>query len=123
MLLINMSVKHRQVFGMMPSDLSNFFQSIHSHCTDKYVAQKTFLLCYNYIIISLYLRWGRKELGQGKILFVSCNSLKRNRVGRSVKNLFLHYSFFLSKMCILCMVYVDWYLGGRKKLEGRDFYE
>ena len=28
-----------------------------------------------------------------KILFVSCNGPKKNRVGRSVKNLFLHYLF------------------------------
>ena len=34
------------------------------------------------------------------ILFVSCNGLKKNRVGRSVK------------MCVLCMYYVDWEFGG-----------
>ena len=33
---------------------------------------------------------------------------------------FLHY-FFWSKMCVLCMFYVDWELGGRKKLQGKDF--
>ena len=48
-------------------------------------------------------------LGQRKKLFVSCNSLKRNRVGRSAL-------CFWSKMCVLCMFYVDWELGGRKKL-------
>ena len=26
-------------------------------------------------------------------------------------------------MCVLCMFYVDWELGGQKKLEGRDFFE
>ena len=62
-----------------------------------------------------------------KKLFVSCNGPKKNRVGRSVKNLFLHW-FFLSKMCVLsgmfmyknslvvCMFYIDWELGRRKKL-------
>ena len=40
------------------------------------------------------------------ILFVSCNGLKKNRVGK-----FLHY-FLGSKMCVLCMFYVDWELRG-----------
>ena len=37
------------------------------------------------------------------------------RVGRSVKekNFAL---FFWPKMCVLCMFYVDWELGGQKKL-------
>ena len=26
-------------------------------------------------------------------------------------------------LCVLCMFYVDWELGMRKKLEGRDFFE
>ena len=26
-------------------------------------------------------------------------------------------------MCVLCMFYVDWELGGQKKLKGRDFFE
>ena len=34
------------------------------------------------------------------------------RVGSSVKTFFLHY-FFWSKMCVLCMFYVDWELDGR----------
>ena len=42
---------------------------------------------------------------------------KKNRVGtcRSVRNFyfFLHYSF--GQKCVLCMFYVDWELGGRKK--------
>ena len=38
---------------------------------------------------------------------------KKNRVGRSV----IFFSlFFGSKMCVLCMFYVDWELGGWKKL-------
>ena len=46
-------------------------------------------------------------LGQEKILFVSCNGLRKNRVGRSVKNFFC-IIIFLVKMCVLCMFYVDW---------------
>ena len=49
-----------------------------------------------------------------KILFVSCNGPKKNRVGRSVKKLFA--LFFWSKMCVLCMFYVNLELGGWKKL-------
>ena len=45
------------------------------------------------------------------ILFVSCNGPKKNRVGRSVKK-----KMFWSKMCVLCMFYIVWELGGRKKL-------
>ena len=25
-------------------------------------------------------------------------------------------------MCVLCMFYIDWELGGRKKLKGRDLF-
>ena len=46
---------------------------------------------------------------------------KKNRVGRSVKKK-LFSLFFWSKMCVLCMFFVDWELGGRKKLSGRDFF-
>ena len=49
-------------------------------------------------------------------MFVSCNSLEKNRVGRLVKKK------IWSKMCVLCMFYVDWELGGWKKLKGRDFF-
>ena len=56
-------------------------------------------------------------LGLKKKLFVSCNDLKKNRVGRSVKNIFFAL-FFWSKMCVLCMFYVDWELRGLKKLLG-----
>ena len=44
-----------------------------------------------------------------KILFVSCNDLKK-RVGRSVN--FFFSLFFWSKMFVLCMFYVDLELGG-----------
>ena len=40
--------------------------------------------------------------------------VRKNRVDRSVN--------FLSKMCVLCMFYVDWELGGQKKIWGRDFF-
>ena len=50
-----------------------------------------------------------------KMLFVSCNGLKKNRVGRSVKLIFFAL-FFWSKLWVLCMFYVDWELGGQKKL-------
>ena len=41
--------------------------------------------------------------------FVSCNGPKKNRVGRLIikKKIVL---FFYSKMCVLCMFYVDWEL-------------
>ena len=41
---------------------------------------------------------------------------KKNRVGRSVKKKF--GLFLLAKMCVLCMFYVDWELGGQKKTIG-----
>ena len=48
-------------------------------------------------------------------LFVSCNGPKKKRVGRSVKKK-IFALFFWSKMCVLCMFYVDWELGlGRVK--------
>ena len=50
-----------------------------------------------------------------KILFVSYNGLKKNRVGRLVKKNCFEL-FFWSKMCVLCMFYVDWELGRRKNL-------
>ena len=50
-----------------------------------------------------------------KKMFVSCNSPKKNRVGRSVKKNWGGL-FFWSKMCVLCMFYVDWELGVQKKL-------
>ena len=52
-----------------------------------------------------------QSLGLKKKLYVSCNSLKKNRVGRLV----IFFSFW-SKMCVLCMFFVDLELGGRKKL-------
>ena len=58
-----------------------------------------------------------KHLAMNFFLFVSCNGLKKNRIGRSVKKLFFAL-FFWSKMCVLCMFYVDWELGGRKKTLG-----
>ena len=60
-------------------------------------------------------------LGLKKKLFASCNGLKKNRVGRLVKKKL--GIFFWSKMCVSCMFFVDWELGGRKKLKGRDFFE
>ena len=48
-----------------------------------------------------------------KKLFVSCNGPTKNRVGRSAKTFFFAFLFW-SKMCVLCMFYVDWELGGRK---------
>ena len=39
-------------------------------------------------------------------------------------NLFFFWIFFFwSKMCVLCIFYVDWELRGPKILEGRDFFE
>ena len=48
------------------------------------------------------------------IQVVSCNGLKKNRVGRSVKkNIF---ALFFCQKCVSCMFYVDWGLGGRKNI-------
>ena len=47
-----------------------------------------------------------------KILFVFCNGPKKNRVDMLVKNYF--GLFFCSKICVLCMFYVDWELEGQK---------
>ena len=44
---------------------------------------------------------------------------KKNWVGRLLKKNAL---FFWSKMCVLCMFYVGWELGGWKKLLGKDFF-
>ena len=51
-----------------------------------------------------------RPLAKKKILFVSCNGMKKYRVGRSVKKKFS--LFFWSKMCVSCMFRVDWELGG-----------
>ena len=53
---------------------------------------------------------------------VSSNGPKKNRVGRSVKTFIFGQFFWSFKMCVLCMFYVDWELGGQKKLQGRDFF-
>ena len=57
-----------------------------------------------------------------KKLFVSCNGLEKNRLGRPVTKKNLHY-FFGQKCECLCMIYIDWELEGQKKLKGRDFSE
>ena len=49
-----------------------------------------------------------------KILFVSCNGLKKNRVVRS--EIFFFKFKFLFKMCVFCMFYVDYELEGQNKL-------
>ena len=54
-----------------------------------------------------------------KKLLVSCNGLIKERVGGSVN--LKKYIFLIC--CDLCMFYVDWELGGQKKLWGRDFFE
>ena len=58
-------------------------------------------------------------LAKKKILFVSCNGPKKYSVGKWV----IFALFFWAKMCVLCMFYVDWELGGLKQLKGRDFFE
>ena len=47
---------------------------------------------------------------------------KKNRVGRSVI-IFFCIIFLVKNVCVLCMFVVDWELGVRKKLYGRDFFE
>ena len=54
------------------------------------------------------------SIRQKKIVFVSCNSLEKNMVGRSIKKKIA--LFYWSKICVLCMFYVDSELVGRKKL-------
>ena len=44
-----------------------------------------------------------------------CVTVRKNRVGRSVKKFFF--------CIILCMFYDDWELGGQKKLKSLDFFE
>ena len=46
----------------------------------------------------------------------------KKKKGRSVKTFFFAL-FFWSKMCVLCMIYVDWELEGQKKLKGMDISE
>ena len=48
-------------------------------------------------------------------MFVSCNGPKKR--GIKVGHL------FLSKMCVLCMFYADWELGGRKNFRVGIFFE
>ena len=66
-----------------------------------------------------HCQWGVMDLGcneaKKKMLFVFCNGLRKNRVGRSEINIFFAL-FFWSKMCVLCMFYVYWELEGWKKL-------
>ena len=47
-------------------------------------------------------------LGLEKKVFVSCNGPKKGRVGRTVNFLFFFALSFCSKMCDLCMFYVDY---------------
>ena len=54
----------------------------------------------------------KTDQAKKKILFVSCNGLKKNRVGRSG----IFFKSFWSEMCVLCMFYIDSELGGQKKL-------
>ena len=65
-----------------------------------------------------------KQAGNLRLKKISCLfpvMVQKNRVGRSA-NTFFFALFFWSKMCVLCMFYVDWESGGRKKLSGRDFF-
>ena len=55
-----------------------------------------------------------------KILFVSCNGLKRNRVGRLVKKIFLHYFFGQKCVFYACFTLIESW-EGKTKLKGRDF--
>ena len=59
-----------------------------------------------------------------KILFVSCNGLKKNRVGKggSVKTKNLHYFFGQKCLIYVCFTLIGSWEGG-KKLWGRDFFE
>ena len=64
-----------------------------------------------------------QSLGQEKkVVCFLYLTVRKNRVGRSVKSSF--FALFLwSKMCVLCMFYMDWELGGWKNFRGRDFFE
>ena len=69
---------------------------------------------HNIVLQVYYAIFNRYYLGLKKKLFVSCNGMKKNRLGRSV--IFFFALFFWSKMCALCSFYVHWELGGWKKL-------
>ena len=58
-------------------------------------------------------------LGLKKEIVCNCNGLKK--LGRSVEKIL--GIIFLGQKCVLCMFYVDWELGGRKKLWGMDIFE
>ena len=45
-------------------------------------------------------------LGLKNKLFVSCNGLKKNRVGRSVKDFFLHYFFGQKCVFYACLMLI-----------------
>ena len=57
--------------------------------------------------------WCYYTLGLEKKLFVSCNGMKKYRVGRSVKNIFLDY--FLGQKCMFyaCFTLIGSWEGGK----------
>ena len=56
------------------------------------------------------------------ILFVSCNGLKKIRIGRSVKKIFMHHLFGQKYVFYACFTLVgSW--EGSKNFRGRDFFE
>ena len=74
------------------------------------------------LFILLHTKWiGILEFNNPKIgLIKNCLfrvMVQKNRVGRLGKKI----DYFFTKMCVLCMFYVDWELKGWKKLWGRDF--
>ena len=62
-------------------------------------------------IENLYRRLVSKP--KKKILFVSCNGLKKHRVGRSVQNFILHY--FPGQKCVFyaCFTLIGSWAGGK----------
>ena len=62
-----------------------------------------------YRVFSVY----KVVLGQDKILFVSCNGLKKNRVGRLVKKKILKYFFGQKCVFYACFTLIGSLEGGK----------
>ena len=54
-----------------------------------------------------------KDKAKKKILFVSCNGLKKNWIGRSVKKIILHYFFGQKCVFYACFTLIGSWEGGK----------
>ena len=64
-------------------------------------------------IVSRFQCINKVVLGQDKILFVSCNGLKKNRVGRLVKTFFLKHFFGQKCVFYACFTLIGSLEGGK----------